>query len=84
MTFLELLEKRDDVQITVDTLSESLQKFPKGEMGLTPDTVKNSPEFKEVKSNFNKQFSSLRKLNSFIMKNFKKEYAEYRKYNRKV
>jgi hypothetical protein len=53
--------------------SAVLNAFPKGLMGMTPDHVKATPEFRVAKSNFNKSFAALRAHNSEFVKRFKKE-----------
>lgn len=48
-------------------------------MGLTPDKVKFSPEYRKVKATFDQSFKELQAFNTFFMKHFKKEYAEERR-----
>ncbi|QDJ96225.1 hypothetical protein Xoosp13_38 [Xanthomonas phage Xoo-sp13] len=57
----------------VDTLSAELQKFPKGPMGLTPDHVKATPEFKFAKYVFDLAFKKLREFNGEFNRKFKAE-----------
>lgn len=37
-----------------------LQSFPRGEMGLTPDAVKATPEWQTAKEDYDRKFKSLR------------------------
>lgn len=53
--------------------SAVLGSFPRGPMGLTPDSVKASPEFMTAKANFNRSFAALRAHNGGFVKRFAKE-----------
>lgn len=83
MNFTEAKQKQDDLQNKVTELSEVLSNFPKGPMGLTPDDVKYSSEFKAAKQAFDKAFKDSQEYNKVFTKQFKKEirafYAEKRK-----
>lgn len=46
---------------------------------LTPDSVRNTPEYKAVKHNFDIAFAYERKFNTWFLKTYKKEYAAERK-----
>ena len=70
----------------VKKTSEVLGKFPKGPMGLTPDHISKTPEFKKANSDFNSAFNELRHYNGIINRNYKKEHAaavKERRENRK-
>ena len=47
----------------VATTSRALNKFSGGAMGLTPDAVKNSPDFRVAKDEFDIAFQRLRTFN---------------------
>jgi hypothetical protein len=70
------------VDAEVDSASKELKKFPRGNMGLTPDDVKNSPEFKSTKRAYDVAFKKLQTLNKTYVKRFKKELAADRKARR--
>jgi len=78
-------QKSKELNKKVNDLSRLLNtKYPeKGEMGLTPDSIKFSSEFQEDKFNFRRAFEELRTFNKSYIKLFKKELkAERRnKYN---
>ena len=57
--------------------SKAMQDFPKGEMGLTPDTVRASVEFRAAKSRLDSAFSALKAFNSQFLKRFKREYRAF-------
>lgn len=45
------------------TLSAALKAFPRGPLGLTPDAVKASSEYKAAKRSSDAAFSALRRFN---------------------
>lgn len=53
--------------------SAVLNLFPKGSMGLTPDEVKATPEWKAAKREFDNAFTSERAWNTFMVRYFSKE-----------
>jgi Na+/phosphate symporter len=57
----------------VDNLSDMLNSFPRGNMGLTPDHIKNSDEYRKIKSQYTKEFSKLQQINQQGIKQYKKE-----------
>lgn len=79
MIFEEAMAMQAALQGEVHRLSEKLQRFPKGQMGLTPDAVKFSPEFRAAKSEFDNAFKTLRHFNSHYIKAFKREIAASRR-----
>lgn len=50
-----------------------LDTFPKLANGLTPDSIRLSPEYKTAKARYNAAFAHLRRVNEWFVKNFKKE-----------
>lgn len=66
---------RDELEAEVAKHQKALKGYPKGEMGLTPDEIKNSPEYKAHKQNFNNAFEKLRTFNASFTKKFKKQIA---------
>ncbi len=55
--------ERDELERRVKEAGSKLKVFPKGKMGLTPDDVKASPEWKSAKSEYNRAFEALRSYN---------------------
>lgn len=62
-----------------DAAGKILNSFPKGPMGLTPDHVKASPEWKAAYQAHARAFAALRDFNGKFVKAFKKELAAERK-----
>ena len=75
--FNQLIATAEDIRKKCEDASILLNTFPRGPMGLTPDEVKFSPEFKEAKANYDFWNKKLRDLNGFISKNYKKELNKY-------
>lgn len=69
---LRQLSKAADARCTA--ASDELNKFPKGPMGLTPDSVKRDPDWQKLKKESDKAFAELRHYNGLISKNHKKEH----------
>jgi hypothetical protein len=65
-----------------ELLGERLALYPRNEMGLTPDAVKASLEWKADKAAFNKAFQALRNFNSVFVKTFAKEMRAERRARR--
>lgn len=54
----------NEYEAAVRAASQNLKAFPKGPMGLTPEDVKNSPEYKAAKQAYSSAFERLRQFNS--------------------
>lgn len=67
---------------TVSETSATLNAFPKGAMGLTPDEVKASSEFKSAQHAFDVAFRALRAFNSRYTKTFADELRHHRQATR--
>lgn len=57
----------------VDRAGAVKNAFPRGPMGLTPDHVKASPEFRAASAAYNTAFQKLRQFNSSYVKTYAKE-----------
>lgn len=83
MEFKQAIAIQETLQQSIDTFSDKLQRYPKGDMGLTPDEVRGSTEWQTDKRNFEDSMKNLRVFNQGFLKKFKKEYREYRE-NKKL
>tara|TARA_R110002096_G_scaffold110585_1_gene241531 strand:- start:136 stop:381 length:246 start_codon:yes stop_codon:yes gene_type:complete len=66
-----------NLEVIVKKTSAALQVFPRGNMGLTPDDVKASPEYKTAKADFDAVFKALRNANRHLTSHFRLEYRAY-------
>jgi hypothetical protein len=73
-----ILEKKNN------TDSSALQFFERNAMGLIPDHVRETPEWKSAKKAFDSSFAELRNFNGWFVKMFKKEISADRNYKRYV
>ena len=62
-----------------DKALKAFDKYGKNEMGMTPDFVREMPEWQQAKKEFDKAFAELRNFNGWYVKTFKKEIAAERK-----
>ena len=83
ITYQQFKEIKQQTEIAVAHWSQELNKFPKGELGLTPDAVKSSEPFRIAKGNFRAEFEKLRNINTYGNKFFNKEQAAEREEKRK-
>ena len=82
MTFEQATALRDTFNRLVDETSATLRAIPgvgSGPMGLTPDAVKFSPEFRAADLAFKYAFANLRAFNDRYTKEFKKEVRAARR-----
>lgn len=61
------------IEQEVDAASDALQVFPRGPMGLTPDAVTATPEYRAAKTRYAKAFARQRAFNEVFTKKFAKE-----------
>jgi len=62
---------------TLDEASEALSKYPRGEMGLTPDHIKRTSEWQADKRAFENAMRNLGEFNSVFLRKHKKEYRQH-------
>lgn len=61
------------IEKEVDAASETLRAFPRGPMGLVPDAVKATPEYRAANARFQRAFARQREFNTVFTKRFAKE-----------
>ena len=72
-TYSEYKEVKSKQEAIVDMLSDKLNSYPKGAFGMTEESIRMSDEYKALKAQYAKEFKKIQDINSFGMKNFKKE-----------
>lgn len=82
MTFDQAKAKQDQLNAVCDKASSDLNKYPVGPMGLTPDSVKASPEWRRDQANFEIAFKALQTYNKWFCKRWKKELSAFRQQQR--
>ena len=78
MTFAQGKAIQASLEADVKNHSVTLWAFPRGAMGVTPDSVKATPEWQTAKRNYAVAFSKLRAFNSEFIKTFKRELTAER------
>ena len=73
MNYIESKNFRKSLEDACETSGRELRKFTRGLMGLTPDNVKATPEWKSARHGFDIAFSKLRQFNRTFTKAFKRE-----------
>jgi len=58
---------------TVEQHARAMDKYPRGPLGLPPEHIRTSTEYRMEKANLDRAVSALRDHNGFMVKNFKKE-----------
>lgn len=79
LTFEEYKAQRDQLSIWHREIGRELSAYPKNEMGMTIESIRNTPEYKAKRALCNKVFQQLRILNGKYIKLYKKELADERK-----
>jgi len=81
LTFQQATLMRDSFEAHMKQASEALRALPgvgSGAMGLTPDYIKTSQEYREAKRRFEWDLNNLRRFNAWYVKTFKTELREQR------
>jgi hypothetical protein len=73
MTYATDLAQKVMLEGRVKAASDKMKAFPSGAMGLTPDNVKFSPEFRRAKREFDTAFAALRRFNGAFLARYRKE-----------
>jgi hypothetical protein len=76
---------RDEINARCKRACERLNTIPgvgTGPMGLTPDEIKFSAEYKEAKREADREFARVREFNDWFTKAYREELAEERKVKR--
>lgn len=71
-----------ELEARLDAASATLAAFPRGAMGLTPDSVKALPEWRDAKAAVDKAFADLRAFNASFVPRFARELAAERRERR--
>lgn len=78
MTYEEFKAQQKVIETAMKPFSDYLNAQPKGPMGLTPDEVKSTPEWKRNYNSFHCIAGQYRKLNAYGAKMFKVEIRKER------
>lgn len=76
-TFKAALAGQDQLNEVVDFANKALGKYPKGDMGLTPDIIKRMPQWQADKRAFETSMRNLREFNTVMLRKHRKEYRKH-------
>lgn len=82
MTYEEAKAARDAIEARLKAASDTLKAIPgigSGPMGLTPDHIKSSPEYREANRAYLAIHHELRRFNSAFTKQYRREIAAERR-----
>ena len=77
MNFEQALAHKLKLEANAQTASDALNEFPSGTMGLTPDHIKQSPEFIAARAAYNAAANALKEFNKAFLKVYKKQYTKH-------
>lgn len=77
-TWPEAKAAQESASARVKAASATMDKYPKSSMGLTPDAVKASPQWRADKAEMDAAMFELQRANSVVAKSFAKESAAER------
>jgi len=73
MSFEEAKAHKQELDTINRKHSEILQQFETNGMGLVPDNIRATKEWKEAKQDYERSFAELRKFNAWFVKEFRKK-----------
>lgn len=79
MEYADAKKLRETLYANMDAAIQTLQSFPKGALGLTPDSVKASAEWQRANAQFQHWFAQVRLFNADFNKAFKKQIQAERR-----
>jgi len=77
-TFEEASAESDRLEHEVSAAGAVMAAFPHNAMGLTPDHVRATPEWRAARSRFDRAFAAQRAFNAVFVRKFKKEIVAQR------
>ena len=79
MTFEQAQAEQQRMEAEMHIAENRLKTYPRNEIGLTPDAVRQTEEYQRDRAAFNKLFDSYRTFNAWFVKTFKNELREQRR-----
>jgi len=79
MTIEQLHAIKTQLEQTYFYWSERMREFPRSDMGLIPDNIRSTQEYKDTKAQCDNSFSELRRFNGSLSKAQLKQLRDYRR-----
>jgi len=74
MTYASAKAHQDKLTAACTEAGKALKAYPRNAIGLTPDHVKASPEWRRARRAYDLAFAELRAFNAGFVKTYAKEY----------
>ena len=78
MTYEQAKAHQEALFAASKAAGDVLRAYPKGPMGLTPDEVKASPQWRAERAASDRAFAEARDFNAWLVKTFAREYRAER------
>lgn len=82
MTYAAAKHRKDELEIIASRAADRLQAYPKGEMGMVPDAVRTTAEYKADMAAYRAAESKSNAFNKAFLKAYKKQYLAERQQKR--
>lgn len=79
MTFQEATAIQQRIERDLESIQSKLDAFPRKEMGLVPDEIRSSDEYRSAKEEWGKAWNQYRVFNGWYTKAFKSQLQEQRR-----
>lgn len=79
MDYQEAKMRKQELEEINSEHSARLNTFDKNHLGMTPDHIRDTSEWKQAKKDFDQSFAELRNFNGWYVKTFKKEIQSDRR-----
>jgi len=76
-SFEEMIKVKTELESVAQAASKKLQSFPRGEMGLTPDSVKATAEWKLAHNAYQLANDKVRGFNHRFIASYGKQWREH-------
>jgi hypothetical protein len=77
-SFAYCVAHRESVQALAKIASDFLNLFPRGPLGLTPDDVKKTQEWKAARAQYDDAAHGLKIVNAYLVRHYRKELRDAR------
>jgi predicted nucleic acid-binding Zn-ribbon protein len=75
----QIAETRTQLEYRMKTISDELQSLPRTSMGLVPDSVRATPQYKSLKNQYDQLFQKLRQINAQLTTDQKRRLSKMKR-----
>ena len=84
MELQQIKTLRDTIENNISYYTEQLNQFPRNNIGLIPDTVRSTTQYKTAKAGYDRWFKQLQKLNSTLTAKQKRQLRDMERERKQV